>query len=711
MVRRLKSELPADFDGSPRFPPRRLREIPIELPEEELRAHADLRRYGELLKMRVAESAASAASDFVLLLLKKRLLSSPAAFGNTLAVHRRTRADRAPDERAAAPANVLRAYMERVEEPFDDDDAYQEAEDRAHRAAAAALARPSAEEAALLDRLAAWAQTAAARPDARAAALIAHIEAVCRPGGRWNDERLIVFTEFRDTQKWLFELLAARNLTSAGRVELLSGGMDDDARTHVKAAFQADPADAPVRVLIGTDAASEGINLQRHCHRVVHYEIPWNPVRLEQRNGRVDRHGQTADEVLVHHFVPAGYAELRGLDELPVGELAGDLEFLRRTVEKVESIREMLGNVGPVIASQVQQAMLGGRRRLDTAAAEATGARVQRQLAFERRLEERIAELVRAYDDTRAELRLSPDHVREVVQVGLELDRQPPLAPEREPGTLRMPALTGSWARCAEGLAHPYTGAIRPISFDPDVVAGRDDLVLCHVGHRLVQTALRTLRAAVFDVGGSADGLARVTAPVVSHPRLREPLAVAYARLVITGAEGHRLHEEVIQAGGHVRERRLERLGVTALAEALQGEADRPPPEALGRRVLDLDPALVEQLDAALGERARERARSLRETIERRMSEEADRAQRVLEELRTSIETELERTHEQLSLFDADDRRQLSLDREYLRTRLGSIPDEIEAERGHLARRFRDPEPRVFPIAVEYRLPAAQARP
>ena len=58
-----------------------------------------------------------------------------------------------------------------------------------------------------------------------------------------------------------------------------------------------------MRILLATDAASEGIDLQNHCPRLIHYEIPWNPNRLEQRNGRIDRHGQQAAEVLIYHFV------------------------------------------------------------------------------------------------------------------------------------------------------------------------------------------------------------------------------------------------------------------------------------------------------------------------------------------------------------------------------------------------------------------------
>src|SRR5205814_6472498 len=136
-----------------------------------------------------------------------------------------------------------------------------------------------------------------------------------------------------------------------------------------------------------TDAASEGINLQNHCHRLVHYEIPWNPNRLEQRNGRIDRHGQRASEVFVYHFAPAGWKELKDVETVPVGKLEGDLEFLRRAVVKVEEIREMLGKVGPVIADQVAEAMLGRRRTLDTRQSEQEGEAVRRQLRFERELE------------------------------------------------------------------------------------------------------------------------------------------------------------------------------------------------------------------------------------------------------------------------------------------------------------------------------------
>ena len=126
------------------------------------------------------------------------------------------------------------------------------------------------------------------------------------PDGAWNDERVIVFTEYRDTQLWLAELLRAARARAAIGWGCCTAGWTPDEREHLKAAFQADPTAHPVRILLATDAASEGIDLQRHCHRVIHYDIPFNPNRLEQRIGRVDRYGQTT-EVDVVHFVGAGW--------------------------------------------------------------------------------------------------------------------------------------------------------------------------------------------------------------------------------------------------------------------------------------------------------------------------------------------------------------------------------------------------------------------
>src|SRR5947199_77728 len=117
---------------------------------------------------------------------------------------------------------------------------------------------------------------------------------------------------------------------------------------------------SPVRILVATDAASEGIDLQRHCWRMLHWEIPWNPSRLEQRNGRVDRHGQPHPFVEIRHFVPKGWQHDQS-------RFATELSFLSRVAFKVEQIRDDLGSVGAVLADQVGDAMLGRRTGLDDA--------------------------------------------------------------------------------------------------------------------------------------------------------------------------------------------------------------------------------------------------------------------------------------------------------------------------------------------------------
>jgi hypothetical protein len=478
--------------------------------------------------------------------------------------------------------------------------------------------------------------------------------------------------------------------------------MNIDERAAIKAGFQASPSESPVRILLATDAASEGINLQNHCHRIAHCEIPWNPNRLEQRNGRVDRHGQRAKEVLVYHFAPQGWQELKNVDAVPVGQLEGDLEFLRRAVVKVEEIREMLGKVGPVIADQVADAMLGRRRTLDTGRAEREGEAVRRQLRFERDLKRELERLEKSYDETRAEQRLTPEHIHKVVETALALARQPALLPQGD-GIWRLPHLSGAWSRAADGLAHPYTGEIRPFTFDPMTANGRDDIVLVHLGHRLVQMSLALLRAEIWQPAG-ARTLERVTARLVDDPRLRDPIAVAYARLVVTGADGHRLHEELVQTGGIVRGGKLERLGVGALKEALDYARGAAVSDAIGERLLALYPALSDPLAQAVDARARERTDSLIRTIGERRDQEVKKITAVLEELRKQILATLTEQR-QLSFDIQDEQEQLERNRDFLHARADEIPTEIEREAESLRRRFADPEPRVFPVAVELLVP------
>ena len=702
MVRRLKSEI-VDDAGRPRFSKREVEALEVRYPDDERAAHADLAAYAGSRRRR---SGGATAVDFVLMLLKKRLFSSPAAFARTLAEHRRTLARRAagvPVPRRPTEAVLRRAFEDAEQDVADEQEAL-EAEDQALEIAAAATdAGLSDEEGGLLDRLEAWAQRAAANEDAKCTRLLDWLEETCTDAGEWNDERVIVFTEYRDTQRWLRERLAARDVP-AERVAQLHGSLDPDEREQVRARFQADPSLDPARILLATDAASEGIDLQRHCHRLVHYEIPWNPNRLEQRNGRVDRHGQRHDPVRIYHFVGAGY------DRPAAGSLEADLEFLARAARKVVQIAADLGSVGPVIAAQVEEAMLGRRTVLETDHAERS-APSRRLLRTERDLRERVARLRERLDDSRAELRIDPANVRHVVETGLALAGQPALLPADpdEDGRPRfhLPALTGSWAPGTVGLAHPVTGAQRPVTFDHAAAAGRDDVVLVHLGHRLVTLATALLRAEVWREGAGAQ-LRRATVRLAAPDSdLREPVVLAHARLVLTGGAGTRLHEEVIAAGGALREGRFTRLATVSDVEAaLAAGADDPPSPAALARLAAAWPDFHDPLLGALEQRARDRAQALGRTLERRAEEDVAAVGAVLDELRRSIQVALdEPAHEQLELFSVAERDQLRRDTDALRRRLEQIPADVERESAAVRARYADPVPRLFPVAVSVVVP------
>src|SRR5205823_8613668 len=102
-----------------------------------------------------------------------------------------------------------------------------------------------------------------------------------------------------------------------------------------------------------------------------------------------------------HHFVGRGFDTARTSGK--VGDLEADLEFLMPAALKVETIRDDLGKVGPVIASQVEEAMLGRRSRLDTARAEHEAEPVRRMLKFERKLREQMEKLAAQLDETKRE--------------------------------------------------------------------------------------------------------------------------------------------------------------------------------------------------------------------------------------------------------------------------------------------------------------------
>jgi ERCC4-related helicase len=330
MVRRLKSDPSFAFNhlGIRRFPPRILEPIEVPYTDEEREIHAALRQYTKLRSSRAEDNAERFASEFVLKTLKKRLSSCPAAFLTTLEQHEKSL--HTAKRKVAKPTyKTLQLELDRMDEEYADDGDYDEA---------------------LLQEMKDWAKRARGQRDFKVKQLVAWLKEHLKPGGKWSNERVIIFTEYRATQNWLQEVLSVEGFTDGDRLLTMYGGMDSDKREEVKAAFQTAPEISPVRILLANDAASEGLDFQNFCSRLIPYEIPWNPNRMEQRNGRVDRHGQKADKVQVFHFVGKGYKERANRQfSGTVSDMEADLEFLMRVTLKIETIREDLGKVGTVI--------------------------------------------------------------------------------------------------------------------------------------------------------------------------------------------------------------------------------------------------------------------------------------------------------------------------------------------------------------------------
>ncbi|MDQ3150985.1 MAG: DISARM system SNF2-like helicase DrmD, partial [Actinomycetota bacterium] len=539
MVRRTKDAI-VDEDGNPRFPGRTTRAIEVTYTDEERRCHDLLERY---LHTRRRSTARVRAGDLVALLLKKRLFSSPRAFARTLAAHAETL-------HAPAGAGVLPEWLGEAigwDDDLIDDETGADAE-REFLATVTAGDEVEPDGQRLLDELLDWTGRRADPADSKAEALVRELRDIRRDG---PDERVIVFTEYVDTLRWLAELLDARRL-GGDQLGLLYGGMDVRKREHLKAAFQAAPDRDPIRILLATDAAGEGIDLQRHCHRVIHYDIPFNPNRLEQRIGRVDRHGQH-HRVEVLHFVGAGW------EDADAHSYEADLEFLSRVARKVAVEREDLGRVNPVLAHAVEARMLGRPVLIDPTAVASTPSTAL--LAAEQDLREQVRRLREQLQGSVERLHVAPANVRRVVDTALRLADQPPLAVVGG-GLIEPPTLRAGWQGTVTGLADPLSGEPRPLTFDATVASGRDDVVLAHLEHPLVAQCTRLLRSGIWGDLTVLRRVAAVRADLPAEAGIDGLLLAVFARLVVVGADGSRLHEEVVLTGRALpaagRSRRLE---------------------------------------------------------------------------------------------------------------------------------------------------------
>ncbi len=712
MVRRLKEELTAP-DGTPRFPGRQTEAVEVTYADHERDAHKLLQRYvtsrRRAARRDTVDGTGTRGNDLVALLLKKRLFSSPAAFAATLAAHVASSSGQ-----SGRGTRHLPDWYDDVlgwDEALVDDVAGVDAERELVARVAAAERDADDSERGLLAALQRWTEKHAAPADSKATALIERLTQICRPGGTWTDERVIVFTEYVDTQTWLAGLLEAHGL-GGDRLGLLRGGMDERQREHLKAAFQAPPDRHPVRILLATDAASEGIDLQRHCHRVVHYDIPFNPNRLEQRIGRVDRHGQH-HRVQVAHFVGSGW------ERADAGSYEGDLEFLSRVAVKVATEREDLGSVNPVLAQAVESRMLGRPVLVDPTQVKA---KPQAQmLRAERDLREEAARLRDQLDTSRRLLHVAPGNVRRVLDVALDLAAQPALVDASErPGEIEPPTLRTGWERTVVDLADPLSGDPRRLTVDPTVAGERDDIVMAHLEHPLVAQATRLLRSAVWGGRTALHRVAAVRADLPAGTDVDAPLVTVFARLVVVGSDGARLHEEVVLTGrvlastpgGRSRRLELEMPRNAAVREAVEASLDpdecRPAPVAARQRLVQEWSNLAVSLADDVAHRARQRTDALQRQLGRRADDEARRVVGVFDQLETMLRGALGGEGTRQLTFDdleADERQQVERDRLAWQARLDDLPAERERELAAVTARYAGARELVFPFAVALVVP------
>ncbi|WP_315783146.1 DISARM system SNF2-like helicase DrmD [Bradyrhizobium sp. SZCCHNPS1003] len=700
MVRRLKTDL-LDKAGKPLYPKRNLQALAVPFTADERRMQKLLEAYCASREKTCAQ-AGTAATSFINNLLKKRLFSSPAAFASTLERHYATlTSGKAAGKADELSDRILRKAILKAEEDYADDAEVEAAQAEAVDEATKRSAPLTANEERMIDEMREWAQEASRRIDSKARAIIDWLEANLKTSGDWNGRRVILFTEYRTTHQWLQQILASHGFGGDG-LSLIHGGMDHEERERVKAAFQTNPEDAPVRILLATDAASEGIDLQNYCNCLIHVEIPYNPNVMEQRNGRIDRHGQKEAEVLIWHPVDGGAAA--------DGSFGGHSEDIIRALKKLEAMREDMGSVNPVIAPQMAGLIEGSRRELDTREAEARAAKVRRFVRAEQKLKERITKLHERLQETSKDFHLTPARICAAVKTALALDKRPPLKPVDLAGApagtvFEMPSLTGSWSRCGEGLHHPHTGKIRPITFDHAVAKGRDDVVLVHLNHRLVQMCLRLLRAEVW-AQNDVKKLHRVDVRALPSSMVDDLAVAVISRLVVTGGNHHRLHEELTVAGGFLKDNAFGReTRVTQVNDWLDKAVSIEATDRLFEGLKQRFERSLEGIQLAIEARSRERLRNLENSLEAREQQEIANITAVLDELERAITAELRKEDEPEQLdwiktLHEDERLQVRRDIDGLKHRLARIPAEKQEEIEAIRKRFARYQVNTFPVAV-----------
>jgi len=322
-LRRMKEEL-RDFEGRKLFTERHPVTVTFELSGEEIYLYNEVTRYINTFLPRQQRGRRKMSVALARTVLQRRLASSLRAIRRSLERRHERFSKLLAELQGLTPAeqrqrlHELQLLVMDEEQGFDDQE--EEAQDEAAtRVTAAERIEDLRREVRELERLIELAKTTEALgEETKLAALRDCLERAEFAELRDGRGKLLIFTEHRDTLNYLRENLEAWGYTCCE----IRGGMNAQQRKAAQDTFRRD-----VQVCVATEAAGEGINLQ-FCHLMINYDMPWNPVRLEQRMGRIHRIGQEYD-VYIFNFVAVNTVEGR---------------ILQRLLLKLNEMRQALGS-------------------------------------------------------------------------------------------------------------------------------------------------------------------------------------------------------------------------------------------------------------------------------------------------------------------------------------------------------------------------------
>jgi superfamily II DNA or RNA helicase len=761
MVRRIKDDI-REIEGG--FPERKPEQVDIDhLPEDapELVLSSKFDAYRSMREEGLVGESPSkrAQARLVLINLQKRLLSSIEAFYRTIRVHRdamRRAAAGDPQARVAADlGNLLDAVGADDERAGTDPVALFEQVEAALGAATVAtmaeaeLKSGLSRQLAALDELVGLADQYRDVDDARIRELIQWIDvhqcsgvAVNRAGEApaWNRRRLIIFTEWEDTRRYVERRLRAaiaHTDRAPERIAVYSGATSQDQREDLKHAFNTDPDDTPIRILIATDSAREGLNLQRHCYDLFHFDLPWNPSRIEQRNGRIDRKLQPSSVVYCRYF----YYHQRKEDMV-----------LRALVKKTETIREDLGALADVLEGRTADLLQKQGIRHETAEAQKLAIEgisaddrtkaAQQDLEDDAERTRRRARVRREIDGLRTLLERSAgvagvdaDKLRQAVDVGLLRSGGKELRPagratKEHPQLFDVPidntalASDSSWLPAIDMLRARAKdpkdirrwrreAAIRPVTFsEPGEIGER--AVQLHLEHRFVRRVLSRF----------------VTKGLLEHDLSRACLAIApdaiprvvlIGRLSLYGVGGSRLHEELVEVTARWidpddrRGKALQPYGKVAeertldLLERALTNPDVNIPEPVLRRLAHSISRDVIELTPHLDERCRSASALACEKLRERAKIESNGMLELLEDQAKRIrENQKKWDSPQLALqFNDDEARQLQANKKYWRERVEKLALARTLEPKRISEAYEVKASRIEPVGVAYLWPVS----